>query len=180
MGPRTGLEGLDEAIPCVLEEEAVAAVAAFFCGTLAGGFADAMEDEPFGDLSALFASDDCGSGVAILCANICANTGKPLADVGAAGLAEAAGGGFTAGVFDCIVAMKAAGIMLHSKSGAVHAQGPPFPVARLDDTYPSIAERVAGSCEIGICGGTGQIVSCCGNLCPGRRETNCSSCGMFG
>jgi hypothetical protein len=53
----------------------------------------------------------------------------PLAGFTAAGAAVAATVGFVTGGFTGIAAMKVAGITLHSNSGEVYAQGPPFPFA---------------------------------------------------
>lgn len=115
IGARAGFNGLTKTLPEVLAAEVVLADATFFCGTFAVEFVGAG--------TAPLAQAGCASGAAIFCATICANSDEPLAGFPVIGAAAAVCGTFAAGRFAGIIAMLAAGITLHSNSGAIYAQG---------------------------------------------------------
>jgi hypothetical protein len=139
-----------------------------------------MEDTSFVDLSALFAQDGCESGVDIFCAIICANTGEPLAGFTGAGTTAADTGRFAPGAFAGIVRLMAAGITLHSNSGAVDAQGPPFPVAHPKTPIPQLQRELQNLAEFAFAAGPGKSLPQAATFAQLNRKTNCWFCGMFG
>ncbi len=127
----------------------------------------------FGDLSVPFTQDGCESGVEIFCASICANTGEPLAGFTGTGTTAADTDRIAAGAFAGIVRLMAAGITLHSNSGVVNAQGPPFPVAHPKTPIPQLQRELQNLAEFSFAAGPGKSLPQAASFAQLNHETNC-------